>query len=44
MRPNLSEAARVRFVRGSVIALGLIVLAIVAMAYIGAGFVARRQA
>jgi hypothetical protein len=44
MRPNLSEAARVRFVRGCAIALGRIVLAIVAMAHIGAGFVARRQA
>ncbi len=44
MRPNLSEAARVRFARGSAIELGLIVLAIVAMAYIGAGFVARRRA
>ncbi len=44
MRPNLSEAARVRFARGSAIAPGLIVLAIVATAYIGAGFVARRRA
>ncbi len=43
-RPNLSEAVRVRFARGSAIALGRIVLAIVAMAHIGAGFVARRQA
>jgi Na+/pantothenate symporter len=43
-RPNLSEAVRVRFARGSAIALGLMVLAIVAMAHIGAGFVARRQA
>ena len=44
MRPNLSEAARVRFVRGCAIALERIVLAIVEMAHIGAGFVARRQA
>jgi hypothetical protein len=44
MRPNLSEAARVRFVRGCAIALERIVLAIVDMAHIGAGFVARRQA
>lgn len=44
MRPNLSEAARIRFVRGCAIALGLIVLAIVDMAHIGAGFVARCQA
>ena len=42
--PNLSEAVRVRFARGSAIALGRIVLAIVAMAHIEAGFVARRHA